>query len=140
MEKRIRETDLSDLGEPVMSDMDWVDFRKGIRLFNNGQFWESHEAWEKVWKRHPENSRIFFQGLIQLAAGLHQLQRRIYHGVVKHYSNALWKLKPFQPEFLGVNVNHVVEKVEQGLDEIRRLRNNNLDQFNRDLIPRIKSN
>ncbi|MFQ5865013.1 MAG: DUF309 domain-containing protein [bacterium] len=138
IEKRIEGTDLSDMAEPVMSELDWTDFRKGIELFNQGQFWESHEAWEGVWKRHPENSRIFFQGLIQVAAGLHQLHRGIYHGAIKHYSSALWKLKRFQAHFLGVNVNHLVEKVEQGLAEIKQLGEKNLERFDKDLIPKIK--
>lgn len=125
------------LSEPQMSDLDWEDFNKGIQLFNRGLFWESHEAWEEVWKRHPENSRIFFQGLIQVAAGLHQLQRRIYHGVDKHFRNALCKLKPFRPNFLGVDVNDVVDKLEKGLKEITRLGERDLDKFNKALIPQI---
>jgi hypothetical protein len=32
----------------------------------------------------------------------------------------------------------VVEKVEQGLDEIRKLGEKNLHKFNKELIPKIK--
>ena len=120
-----------------MSKKDWEDFNDGIVLFNSGKFWESHEAWEEVWKRHPENSRIFFQGLIQVAAGLHQLQRNIYHGVDKHFRNALWKLKPFQPSFLKVNVKHLVDLVSEGHLELTQLGEKNLDNFNSRLIPKI---
>lgn len=138
IEKRIKEADLTDLSEPEMSAADWEDFEKGIVLFNSGEFWESHEAWEEVWKRHSENSRLFFQGLIQVAAGLHQLKRHIFHGVDKHYRNALWKLKPFQPVFLGVDVESIVEKVEKGLAEIQHLGEDRLDKFNPQLIPTIR--
>ena len=138
IEKRAKQTDLSNLSEPKMSTMDWEHFNEGIRLFNCGRYWESHEAWEEVWKRHPENSRIFFQGLIQVAAGLHQLHRQIYHGVNKHFRNALWKLKPFQPSFLGVEVKNLVDKIESSLEEINRLGETDLHKFNKELMPTIK--
>lgn len=137
IEKRKQQTDLSDLREPEMSDEDWKDFQEGIRLFNKGEFWESHEAWEEVWKRCTENSRIFFQGLIQVAAGFHQLRRGIYHGADKHFRNALWKLKPFQPKFMGVQVEELVGKVEASLREIRRLGKERLQEFSPDRIPVI---
>ncbi|MFQ5751308.1 MAG: DUF309 domain-containing protein [bacterium] len=137
IEKRIREGDFSNLSEPEMSAKDLEDFNRGIVLFNSGKFWESHEAWEEVWKRHAENSRLFFQGLIQVAAGLHQLQRRIYHGADKHFRNALWKLKLFQPMFLGIDVQYVVELVEKSHIELLRLGEKNIDKFDHEFIPKI---
>ena len=136
IEKRIKESDLSNLSEPEMSALDWEDFNKGIVLFNSGKYWESHEAWEEVWKRHPENSRIFFQGLIQVAAGLHQLQRKIYHGVNKHFRNALWKLQPFTPIFLGVEVESLVDKLKTVLEELNQSGEQNLHKLK--LLPKIK--
>ena len=138
IEKRINQTDLNDLTVPALSDLDWQDFHEGIALFNEGKFWESHEAWEEVWKRHPENSRIFFQGLIQVAAGLHQLHRNIYHGADKHFRNALWKLRPFQPTFLGLDVSHLVSALEEGHAAVVRLGHKKLDEFDLKLIPKIK--
>lgn len=138
IERRIRQADLTNLSEPPMSAFDWEDFHRGIVLFNDGQYWQSHEAWEEIWKRHQENSRIFFQGLIQVAAGMHQLNRHIFHGADKHFRNALWKLRPFQPLFLGVDVRNVVQKVEHSLREIHRLGEEKLAKFNKALIPKIE--
>lgn len=138
VEKRIQTTDLSNLTEPAMSVQDWEDFDKGIVLFNAGKFWQSHEVWEEIWKRHPENSRIFFQGLIQVAAGLHQLNRNIYHGVEKHFRNALWKLKPFQPHFLNVDVDYLVKIISEGQKDLSRLEEKDLRNFSRHFIPRIE--
>jgi len=75
-----------------------------VALFNAGEFWESHEAWEKIWQRHPEPWRYFVQGLIQAAAAHHQLQRGIRHGVIKHLHNALVKLEAAPPDFAGLNL------------------------------------
>jgi predicted metal-dependent hydrolase len=138
IEQRINDTDLSNLVEPSLNALDWEDFNRGVDLFNSGQFWESHEAWEEVWKRHPENNRIFFQGLIQVAAGLHQLQREIYHGTDKHFRNALWKLRPFQPIFLGLDVGLLVAAVEASHAQLLQLGRHRLSEFNRNLIPKIR--
>jgi hypothetical protein len=138
VEKRQQKANLSDLTEPQMSAQDWDDFRRGVVLFNEGKFWESHEAWEEVWKRHSENSRLFFQGLIQVAAGLHQLERNIVHGAEKHLRNALWKLKPFQPVFLGINVKKVVDVVESGRRELLRSEKSRLKRIQDALTSQLK--
>jgi uncharacterized protein len=77
---------------------------EGVALFNAGKYWDSHEAWEKIWQRHPEPWRYFVQGLIQAAAAHHQLQRGIRHGVIKHLHNALVKLEAAPPDFGGLNL------------------------------------
>lgn len=71
-------------------------------LFNAEEFWESHEAWEKIWQRHLEPWRFFVQGLIQAAAGHHQLRRGIRHGAIKHLKNALSKLESAPPDFANL--------------------------------------
>jgi uncharacterized protein len=49
-------------------------FEKGARLFDEGAFWEAHEAWEERWRvESDEAERRFLQGLIQIAAGFHKL-------------------------------------------------------------------
>jgi predicted metal-dependent hydrolase len=73
-----------------------------VALFNAGKYWESHEAWEKIWRRHPEPWRFFIQGLIQAAAAHHQWRRGIRHGVLKHLHNALVKLDAAPPDFAGL--------------------------------------
>jgi len=51
-------------------------FRDGVSLFNGGRYWHAHEAWETLWRAAPDDGREFYQGLIQIAAGLLHLQRR----------------------------------------------------------------
>ncbi|MDE2998952.1 MAG: DUF309 domain-containing protein [Gemmatimonadota bacterium] len=128
---------VEDVVEPSMSVEDWTDFEKGVRLFNGREHWESHEAWEQVWRRHNEPSRIFFQGLIQLAAAYHQLQRGIYHGVVKHYNNAYFKLRQFPVQFLGVDVGALRRNIENGLAEAERLGPERLGDFPRHLVAKV---
>lgn len=127
----------ADVVEPTMSVEDWADFERGVALFNCHEHWESHEAWEQVWRRHTEPSRIFFQGLIQLAAAYHQLRRGIYHGAVKHYNNAYFKLKQFPGRFLGVDVDALKRRIEQGLAAVERLGPGRMDEFPKNLVAKV---
>jgi|tagenome__1003787_1003787.scaffolds.fasta_scaffold19803429_2 hypothetical protein len=48
----------------------------GRAAFNRGEYFLAHELWEEVWRGVDDaERRLFVQGLIQIAAGLHQLQR-----------------------------------------------------------------
>jgi predicted metal-dependent hydrolase len=50
-------------------------FHRGARLFDDGDFFAAHEAWEERWlvEREPW-PRTLLQGLIQVAAGFHKLR------------------------------------------------------------------
>ncbi|NUO78470.1 DUF309 domain-containing protein [candidate division KSB1 bacterium] len=85
-----------------MSEADRADLHAGLELFNAGEYWESHEAWERIWQRHTEPWRFFIQGLIQAAAAHHQLRRGIQYGAIKHLKNALAKLEVAPPDFAGL--------------------------------------
>src|SRR5579864_3414930 len=51
--------------------VDRKGFELGLRLFNEGDFFEAHEVWEDVWRAAPREEKKFLQGLIQIAVGLH---------------------------------------------------------------------
>jgi len=127
-----------DVIEPKMTRQDWEDFNLGMNLFHTQEFWDAHEAWEQVWKRHLEPSRIFFQGLIQASAGCYQVQRQIYHGAVKHCENARFKLRQFKPVFLNVNVDAFVIGLEHCHHEVVRLGALEMGLFDTRLFPKIE--
>ena len=106
--------------EPPLNQKDWIDLHRGAELFNSSEYWESHEAWEEVWRRCDVPSRVFFQALIQLAAAYYQLGRGVYHGVVKHFNNAGAKLEQFPDDFLGVDIGLVKKRIDEGRERARQ--------------------
>lgn len=60
-------------------NQDWL--REGARLFDAGEWWEAHEAWEVPWRTATGPERDFLQALILLAAALH---KRWHHGSLSH--------------------------------------------------------
>ena len=87
-------------------------FRAGIDLFNQGRFFAAHEAWEEIWRSTTPEPKDLFQGLIQVAAALHQhLDLRRTEGPRRTLAKARRNLEPFAPEALGVDIAGLLEGV-----------------------------
>jgi len=79
--------------------------REGIRLFNDGKFFECHETWEGFYQDTDDSHKPFLEGLIQLAAAF-----RLFcdfgevKGPVRMIYQALIRLENYQPAFLQIQV------------------------------------
>lgn len=83
--------------------------REGIRLFNEGLFWEAHEAWEAIWLVAAPPEKQFVQGLIQVAAAWHHVGRRNRKGATRLASRALARLEPFEQDYWRLDRFEAVE-------------------------------
>ena len=81
----------------------------GVSLFNAHRFWHAHEAWETIWLASENPHKQFLQGLIQLAAAYHHVQRGTFRGGVRLFDAALKKLADFPDGYAGVGRAGVVE-------------------------------
>jgi predicted metal-dependent hydrolase len=93
-------------------------FRRGVALFNGVRYWHAHEAWETLWRAAPDEERDFYQGLIQVAAGLLHLQRRNRRGAHNKLTEGLEKLRPYQPAHRGVFVNELIGEARRLLEDL----------------------
>jgi hypothetical protein len=93
-------------------------FRRGVALFNGVRYWHAHEAWETLWRAAPEEERDFYQGLIQVAAGLLHLQRRNLRGARNKLSEGMDRLRPYLPAHRGVFVNELMGEARRILDDL----------------------
>ncbi|MBI4161405.1 MAG: DUF309 domain-containing protein [Acidobacteria bacterium] len=122
-----------------MSDRDREDLRRGVALFNRGEFWEAHEAWEAIWRRHGEDSRMFLQGLILAAAAFHTLfEKRNFIGTLRNLGKAIPRLALFPPEFLGLDVAALVAALRASREELRRRRPEGIAGMAPEAAPRIR--
>jgi uncharacterized protein len=122
-----------------MPDVPWQALARGAELFNQGQYWEAHEAWEELWLELDDEPKIFVQGLIQAAAAGHkafvQLQPR---GCVKLLGTALEKLSHSPPDFLGVETRHFIAALQRMRVEAERWEAGEVDALHRALMPRVE--
>ena len=93
-------------------------FGEGVALFNGVRYWHAHEAWETLWRAAPDEDRDFYQGLIQVAAGLLHLQRRNLRGARNKLAEGLEKLRPYQPAHRGIFVNELIGEARRLLDDL----------------------
>jgi predicted metal-dependent hydrolase len=87
--------------------------RRGVDLFNNGEFWDAHEVWEHEWmpdRMGPEGG--FYKGLIQVAAGCLHYGRRNRRGAVNKWRSGADYLRPYLPTHRQIQLAPLVEAVD----------------------------
>jgi uncharacterized protein len=94
-------------------------FREGVALFNGVRYWHAHEAWETLWRAAEDEEREFYQGLIQVAAGLLHLQRRNARGARIKLEEGVTKLRAYEPAHRGIFVNELIGQGVRLLEELR---------------------
>lgn len=75
----------------------------GIVLFNRGDFFEAHEAWEELWMDTHTPERQFYQGLIQAAVGLCHFCNGNVRGAAKLYRSSRDYMERYGSPFLGLD-------------------------------------
>jgi predicted metal-dependent hydrolase len=85
---------------------DWAqgELAEGLRRYESGEFFAAHEAWENVWLRSQEPNKTFLQGLIQVTAAFHHLQRNNPRGATLLLQAALQRLEPYPEPYGGISV------------------------------------
>jgi len=97
-------------------------FEEGIRLFNDGEFFDAHEVWEDLWHDYRLDDRSFLQSLIQLAAGFYHAQCNNEKGARSQLSKGLEKLGGYLPAHQSIRSGMLVTDVEKWLgsyDEVK---------------------
>jgi hypothetical protein len=97
-------------------------YRYGVDLFNQGFYWEAHEAWESLWHVAGRRGLVatWLKGLIKLAAAAVKLREGNAVGVERHARRALAllaeardQMPPTTERFAGVDVEEAKSIAEQ---------------------------
>jgi predicted metal-dependent hydrolase len=91
-------------------------YEQGIDLFNEGRFFECHEAWEEIWKRSDGDVKLFYQGLIQAAVAILHAQRGNLEGARSLYEKASAKLAPIPHEHMGLAIGDLRVELERFIE------------------------
>jgi len=93
--------------------MDRDGFRRGIELFNLGEFFEAHEALEDVWRAAPPAEKKFLQGLIQVAVALHHHSTGNLVGARSLLARGARNLKGYPATFAGIELTSLLGVLAQ---------------------------
>lgn len=112
---------------------------RGVALFNQGLYWEAHEAWEELWLELEDEPKLFVQGLIQVAAGYFKATVQMQPaGCVKLLATGLEKLDRSPPDFMGVETRRFLPAVRATLSEASRWLAGEIPRIDPALLPHLE--
>lgn len=103
-----------------MTDCDFSDPRidEGIRLFNDGLYFECHDVLEDFWSEQTCRERPFFQGLIQAAVALFHFEEGNLAGACRMYLSACANLSGFLPELGRIDLEDFLRQLNHCFSEL----------------------
>jgi predicted metal-dependent hydrolase len=89
-------------------------FKKGLKLFNEGNFFECHDVIEELWLETPPDDphRNLYKGVIQAAAAIYQFKRGILSGAMGLYKSSTGYLSRYLPSALGLDVQRFIQEMD----------------------------
>lgn len=90
----------------------------GVDLYNHGYWWESHEAFEGLWRMTARGdiARDYLQGLIKISGAFikwhlkkQQGMELLYKGAMRHLS----EVRKSYCHYMGVNIPEHLDKLEK---------------------------
>ena len=111
---------------------------EGLRLFNEGKYFEAHEALEIAWLEENGKVRELYRGILQIAVVYLHATRHNYNGVIKVYGRSQKWLKDWPAVCRGVDVGQMQRDAKSVLDEINRLGIEQISQFDNSLLKPVR--
>ena len=110
---------------------------EGIRLFNEGDYYECHEAIEHEWHAEARSIRRLYQGILQIGVGLLHARRGNHTGALLLLSDGIDKTLEFAPVCLGIDTGRLAAESQITLERLRELGPERLAEFDFTTAPRI---
>ncbi len=111
--------------------------RRGVDLFNAGDYYECHEVLEEAWRAEQRPCRALYQGLLQFGIALYHIQRGHYPGAYKMLLRAERHLRDLPDRCRGLDVAALREHVRRVKETLVALGPKRVHEFPRDLFPRL---
>jgi uncharacterized protein len=93
---------------------------EGIRLFNEGLYYECHEEIEHEWHAESGEIRNLYQGILQIGVGFHHASHGNLRGARLLLTDGLDKLGRFLPACLGIDTQELWDASATLLADIER--------------------
>ena len=88
-------------------------FQQGIICFNEGRYFDAHEHWEDLWRESTGAPRIYYQGLVQVAVGLHHLTAGNLRGGTRVLRRGIEKLEARPERYSGIENHRLVSDLRK---------------------------
>ncbi len=111
---------------------------EGLRLFNEGKYFEAHEALEIAWLEEKSKVRDLYRGILQVGVAYLHITRGNYHGAVKVYGRSQKWLKDFPSVCRGIEVADLRKDAEAVIEEVMKLGKRGIGEFDRSLLKPVR--
>lgn len=111
--------------------------RIGIQLFNQGDYFEAHEALEHAWREEPGPAREFYRGVLQIGVAYYHILNGNFPGAVKMLARAKKWLAAYPPVCRSVNLDQLQKDASIAEKRLLELGSEHLNQFERNLLKPI---
>jgi len=111
--------------------------RRGIELFNAGEYFEAHEALENAWRDEPGRARELYQAILQVAVTYLHIQRGNYSGAMKVSARCKLKLDQYPDTCRGVNVADLRRNLDTVMEALTPLGPERIRVFDQGLFGKI---
>ena len=117
-------------------------FKKGLKLFNEDEYFECHEVIEDLWlETDPKDPhRDLYKGVIQAAAAIYQFDRGILSGAIGLFETSIEYLRSYAPKALGLDDQRLIEGMKVCFSLLEDWDREKKIRLQKKLIPKVYFN
>ena len=113
-------------------------FEKGLKAYNEREFYDAHEYWEDLWSDYVLPDAKFIQALIQLSVGYFHITNSNINGANGLLKKCVPKFEMYLPTKRGIDVGEILAQVNASLENLKLI--DNISDFDWSLVKKIKIN
>ena len=107
---------------------------EGIRLFNEGKYFEAHEELEHAWNEDSGAAKELYRAILQVAVAYLQIERDNYRGAVKMFLRMRQWLEPLPDICRGVDVAQLRGDARRVEEQLLALGKDRVKEFNQKMF------
>jgi predicted metal-dependent hydrolase len=107
---------------------------RGLELFNQGRYFEAHEALEAAWLAETGPVRDLYRGILQVGVVYLHITQYNYPGAIKVYQRCRKWLLPWPETCRGVEVGRLRQDLENAVAALQRLGPRHILEFDASLL------
>jgi predicted metal-dependent hydrolase len=120
-------------GEPL-SDL----ARRGLELFNHGEYFEAHEVLEAAWNQDGSPGRELYRAVLQVAVAYLQIERRNYNGAYKMFLRVRQWIDPLPDVCRTIQVEALRRDAAAVRERLLELGPDRIGEFDRSLFRPVR--
>lgn len=111
---------------------------KGMRAFNQGEFYRQHDLFEAQWNETPGPVRDLYRAILQVGVAYYQIERGNYRGALKMLQRSVQWLYLLPDVCQGIAVAQLRRDSYRARAELQRLGPDRLAEFDRGLLKGLR--